>query len=1453
MKIIKKITLFTILLIFTFTIGASSVSAFKIGDIFYRTGGRTTATTFYLTTKKGGTRYNFLPIIYTATYNNQSYDIYCVDPGHHEGSYGTTFRVSEVFMEGGDTSAKYYGLSTILSTESSDDSAFITSGTSFSYAKYLAVRVFWNGHMGRIASVEVPIAITAFKNLARTGFSMSTANNYVTQGTGNNIIKDASRLYKKGIEAEQNYSANSVSNVKTEVIDVSSDVEEETTPEDVDTSFSFSQTSGLGADTVPVQSATREVTQRKIIKLTLSNFDAREGSFVFNSFSGGNSGGFNTTVVGVSTENVNDFSEFTTQISYNTNVFETFADAVQTDSNGKKSLTLYVGIESNGTVEIENIYDPNYCDSCQDVKAELKYTYKDPSVLTGAVLVRSGSYSGYQRFLVASKTAKENSGSASVTLSPCSKACDTTTTCLPVECEGDDCKYNGTLPQICSDDSEVDENGLVEYKFIEAYTQEGYNIVKCLSKDATDVQNNPYKLVDEDNAKAVSDNPYCTILCKEDYSIKLPYKQVVDEGRYFKLTLAMKGQQDCYSTKFDTDKFDEDIKAKETEIINALNEWSVLYEVVNKNPDSLYKDPSNLEYCEKVNCSVSTSNSTGCSKSTTTVHQNGWYVEKGTMIWGQNPNVSYYSIDETTGAITSVSTPPRIPEGVLKDYGYIKGQNAAEATCSITDKTTKGISSYFLTYDYIDGVALKFKKSGSTVYWELDNTGNEDPISSTSYYVRGYNSSGTLLFQRRITVRASADDIGEGTIPASSSLTKMSIAPVSNPTNTNTSGEPQITCGDNQTPCEKVEAADHLREMLPTYTTLMEQKEERVKELVEELKKIVDQYNSCAGDKAYVPFSSDSEGNTFWNMIYKYDPEIKYSYDEPDPTDSSRNKWIDEVQDLSCEDSTCDYLFSRNEEILAEDCSDDSSVNCTELGADGTFKSVFYDSLHDDEDGEDDSYVNTYCIGDVANDYTCQGTTLHTLDSSTYEDREFLTCKFTGEKFECGNETHPVTKINYVHKAAIASGDYDTRLVYYTGHHKGDIKIQYSEQPIDNYSQVPGLPVSADTPQGTYIYILNIENIGTFYSSGELGRIYSSNPKSLSSYARQLQTSTVVTYPITTGSGEDAVDLPKEININEYACTYAVSQSTCTDGEGTVHTVDECDFGGEDKDWSACRERLCPSDSNGNYCVKEAESYYVCPGTSYDKENCQKVGSRAEALSQAANNYNCCPACEVVCVGKCLYVVANDKPNDGEVQYEFRTVSPQNMNPNSRRLGYNWDTSNTSNSLAAQKASNTISEIEARAGAGSTPGINVEDISDYKLKVVMTPDMVTWIKEYNNEQATQGAYNNDSLTCYNYDLDGYSEDQCKSSGYIWQDEKCIMSNVFCYSNFIDELEGTFADQVDAPHRSEAKNSAYDNFRAYTGLANSSQSIITNDYWTIYKYDNLDINGDGIPDIGPSWK
>ena len=1443
MKIIKRISL--ILLLFTLTITASvtTVSAFAVGEEFTSFSKRTAS----LSPAVKLNSYSYGKSIYTAVYagDNVRYDVFCMDPGRATPS---KLYISRLLLAQEGIKDKDYGLATIITTQP-EDGDYQTTGDQFVFAKGIALRIFLDGYAGWSSSASNATAISALRTLARDLRNNTTSS--AISGPAS-VIHDAAILYQTGVRAAESYTPSKSLSIETQLIEIADEEEtDESTEEESSNSFTFGGgNSGSTENSGPI---IKDVTKRNVLKVTLKNFDSEGGTFTFDGFEGGSAGTFSTTIVGMSTENSDDFTTYTTPLSYGTNVFDTFSDAVETAADGTKSLTFYIAIETTGTVEITVTDGTCENQDCENVNGKLKYTYTDPKVLTGAVLYNNLSgVSGAQRFLVAARTQNTNSESIDIPVTACNECREDT--CEPVKCKGEDCEYDATLPQICEDDAEVDENGLVEYKFLEAYTEEGYNIVKCILGGKKDAAENTYKLVDEDNAKMVSDNPYCSILCKEDYSIKVPYKQIVDEGRYFKITFSMRGQQDCYSTKFDEEQFNKDIIAKEKEIIDALNKWSVYYELVNKDPNTLVKTPGNIQSCNKAECEPSTLSSDGCSKTSTTQGPSNdpsgeWYVQIGTMVWGQNPNVHYYDIDMNSGAITTTAEPQEYPDDALEEYGYIKDQTYNSATCNFSDNNTShSVNGMYSQVTTINGVSLKFMVSGSKIFWKLENSGNEDPVRATSYVVRGYDRSGKLLFQKRLTVSAGADYDATGNFEANSSVATVKLASASDPYR-------NVSCSASQTPCEKVEASEHFEEMLPTYQSDLEEAKEKVEDLVEELKEIVDLYNSCVGDKEYESFSETYESLAYWNMIYKYDPEIKYSYDEPDPTDSSRNKWIDEVSSLNCEDKSCDYMFSKNEEIFAEDCAEEGSVTCNSLGADGTFKSVFFESLNEgaDESAPDDSYVNTYCIGDVNADYSCKDTTLHTLDDSAYEDKPFFVCNFDGDKFDCTQETHPLTKVNYIHKAALAKGDYDTRLVYYTGHQKGDIKIEYTDQPILNYSQVQGLPVSADTPQGTYIYILNIENVGTFYDSGELGRIYSSNPKSLSTYSRGFQNSPTATYPITTGSGADAVDIHKEIAVNEYACTYKVSQSSCVDSEGNTHTMDECDIGGEDADWASCQERLCPSGDGGNYCVKEAESYYVCTGTSYDKDSCRKVGSRDEALSQAANNYNCCPECEVVCVGKCLYVVAHDEPNDGKVQYEFRTVSPQNMNPNSRKLGYNWDSNNPSNSLAAQKAANTISEIEARAGAGENPSINIEDISDYQLKVVMTPDMVTWIKEYNNEQATQGAYNNDSLTCYNYDLDGYNEDQCKASGYIWQEEKCVMSNVFCYSTFIDSLEENFADQVDAPHRSEAKNSAYDNFRTYVGVTNGAQSIITNDYWTIYKYDNLDINGDGIPDIGPSWK
>ena len=105
-----------------------------------------------------------------------------------------------------------------------------------------------------------------------------------------------------------------------------------------------------------------------------------------------------------------------------------------------------------------------------------------------------------------------------------------------------------------------------------------------------------------------------------------------------------------------------------------------------------------------------------------------------------------------------------------------------------------------------------------------------------------------------------------------------------------------------------------------------------------------------------------------------------------------------------------------------------------------------------------------------------------------------------------------------------------------------------------------------------------------------------------------------------------------------------------------------------------------------------------------------------------------------------------------------------------------------------------------------------------------------------------------------------------AKGYNWDkdESKCVMANAFCYSKFITELNDHYDVEVDSPKRDRAIASAHNNYQIYTrlnalphqgtGLGDNSYQIQTvNDYWTVYTYINLDINGDKIADIGPAWK
>lgn len=1016
--------------------------------------------------------------------------------------------------------------------------------------------------------------------------------------------------------------------------------------------------------------------------------------------------------------------------------------------------TIYVGflVSRPSSDDSQEVTDDDSEEEDCEVKIKFKYEYSNED--GGAVLYASGNTTGQQRFFIASEGEPiQDEFELDTSL------CDETT-----------CDPTSTLPNICEDGLEPDkETGNVEYEFREAYNAESgkYNIKKCLlSKNSKDSAGNFYKLVDTEFANKVAENDYCEVKCKEDYIFGVPYKKNTESGRYFQISVSLKGQQDCYTTKLDYKKYTEDIVKKQAEILDTYNEW--------------------LENYENYTFSLVQGDAVAC-----------------------NAN-SCPAITDQNGNST----------GKCSEAGY------------------NG------TYDY--------KKM-------IDHSKN-----FYTYEIKEESDKWTI-----INVKTGGD------------------APHGNPqfgewTNTKRCQGCSLT-GE----CEwKIKPEKDYADKKEGYKTAALAAKQKLKDKMKELREIIDNYNSCVADHDYpnlqlatdVNMGLDRNGKNevaYWDMVYKYNPSIQYSYREPEPGVSS-TKWISSVQAKSCEHGmNCDFMYSPDAIIVADNYAVKKMVEaglCTEYKPDEKTSNnskpycMSSDSIKDID--EESHFATWYCDGTIDNEYEiCTGD-----NSLQYEIESQWTVldedldKGIEETVTIGNNlinsNHKITKVDYVHKISSSRGTYKTERVYYSGHDDGDIKIEETpEHEIKNYDIVDGLPVGINTPTGTYYYKLTLDNFGTFYTPSDApqvnGRIYGTLDRSLSSKIRGEEQ---------TKGGE--LNTSETIGKNEYACTYEVNQNSCTDASGNKHYKTECK---PNEDWDKCQERLCPVNQGGPYCVEKSQSYYVCSTTHYD-ESCQQKGSREEALlavgcqpgEECENNYNCCPNCTVQCIGVCTVTPDGSQGGGSKPNYDFRPISPGNLFPNDRPKGYNWesDPSVYNNSLVARKAKDTIDEITARAkdttSEETTPSSGNPKVENYSLKVVMNSDMITNIREYNKSQES---YNNDTMTCYDYKIER-DEDHCKTDGYTWKKEgdsgKCVMANIFCYSSFIDDLaDGKFGGEVDIKNGDGRKKNK-ENLNPYRPNVNienfnTDNLIVTNDYWTIYTFSTLDINGDGIPDVGPSWK
>ncbi len=195
-------------------------------------------------------------------------------------------------------------------------------------------------------------------------------------------------------------------------------------------------------------------------------------------------------------------------------------------------------------------------------------------------------------------------------------------------------------------------------------------------------------------------------------------------------------------------------------------------------------------------------------------------------------------------------------------------------------------------------------------------------------------------------------------------------------------------------------------------------------------------------------------------------------------------------------------------------------------------------------------------------------------------------------------------------------------------------------------------------------------------------------------------------------------------------------------------------------------------------------------------------------LCKDPNDKGCCP--------ECSFTVEN-------LAYYFRTISNKEIKPSEKPLGFNWNyeynVEDTKFSFVTGKAKETVK--------GSKDGIEsvgdaIYDKETPILTIELTPDMAKKVRDYNKSSEKDGGYSNNSITCYDY----------TSGGKTYK-------NIFCYSDFLDELKTTYSNNV-----------SFDKTRLQSESQRKTNTT-QNGYWNTYIQ--------GMPVVsettvgGPSWK
>lgn len=221
--------------------------------------------------------------------------------------------------------------------------------------------------------------------------------------------------------------------------------------------------------------------------------------------------------------------------------------------------------------------------------------------------------------------------------------------------------------------------------------------------------------------------------------------------------------------------------------------------------------------------------------------------------------------------------------------------------------------------------------------------------------------------------------------------------------------------------------------------------------------------------------------------------------------------------------------------------------------------------------------------------------------------------------------------------------------------------------------------------------------------------------------------------------------------------------------------------------------------------------YYESPCRPDDCPNCDFVCEGEDC------DWIQCPECKIDCTN-CIFDLS-------KLNVNFRTISTTNFNSANRTYGYNWITSSSMQALQLlnKKADATIKEIEEVNESIYDPeGKTSDGSSALALSIKLTPKAIRELKNYNEKHSSDGGYINDSLTCYDAEVNGKT-----------------YKNIYCYSEVIDDLVKNYEVTIPDGKRLDS---------ATARAASQNQ----NGYWELWSDKHEFIYSESVIG-GPSWK